>query len=200
MTKPNTSRFLAGALNPPARSKLRKRDRKALEEVFEDENVTSEARAPRVWEKEPFVHDPDREHWSKVLGEPLDEKALEAVATQLEVWVLDGAGKTKLLSVHRVSPKKYFGLTYSQFPSEDQRIFCEEETKRIAQRVGWDCLLNGARRVDIRSYRRKGASSRFHAGPAIHDWVATMKSLNEEPWILGEPTERAIEIDRGYGI
>lgn len=201
-SKPNLTGFLNGALNPLERSKLRAVDHEALEEVFEADSLRPKPRPPVIWPKPRFEHDPDREHWSKSLPEPLEDDDLAAIPTRYEVRVLDSKGRFSKgpRSCHRVSPKALFGLKYTDFPSEYQISVADMESRLCAQRAGWEYLLEGARRVEISSYRRKSASSRFSAGPVVTYPVAVMKSISEEPWVLGEPSEKALEIDAGYGI
>lgn len=198
MSRPNTNAFLRAALNPPDRGKFRARDFEALAEVeAEDESLRPKLREPVIWPTPRFEH-VDRPHYSTLLPEPLDEDSLKAEPTFYEVWVLDAKGKSSIRSRHRVAPKTYFGLSWSEFPDFDQLAFADEQSRLCAQRAGYEYLLEGARRVDIRSYRRKASSSRFQAGPVETNWVATMKNVGEKPWLFGEPTEKALEIDSDY--
>lgn len=198
MSKPNLNGFLAGALNPRPRGKSRQADREALSASEEAGRIGLNSRfsapAPRV----EYRHDPDRRHYSELLGEPLTDEELKSIPTELHVWVLGPKG-SKLISTHRVGPRKYFGLKWTQFPTEAQIEFCEAETLRCAQRAAWAALLEGTTRIEIRSYRRKEARSRFYPGPVIHGLVGVMTSVGDT-LILGEPTEKALEVDAEYGI
>lgn len=200
---PNTSRFLAGALNPPERGKFRARDLEALNEVRALDELL-----PTLNEREPVKlpapgHRLDNR--PKVdLGEPLDPKKLEAIATRYEVWEFSGR-RSKLRSVHRVGPKSLFGLKWSERPSEYQRDVADDESKRCAQRAAYEAFLAGATRVSIKTYRRKEATSRFKAGLVISDVVRTMDGKDHgtsalDSWILGEPSEEALLIDAKYSV
>lgn len=70
----------------------------------------------------------------------------------------------------------------------------ESETLRLAQRSGHEALKRGARIVEIRSYRRKAATSRFTPGPVVHGLMGTLKSL-DDLLIAGEPSEAAEAAD-----
>lgn len=200
MGRPNLSTFLNGALNPPARGKLRAADFEALAEVrAEDETLRPKPRPPVIWPAPRFEHDPDREHWSKDLPPILSDDELMAVPLQYEVWVLTAKGKTELRSVHRVSPMSYFGIKRPKFPTEDELRIADEQSRLCAQRAGYEYLLEGVRRVDIRSYRRKEAKSRRFPQAGETNWIAAMKNVGEPPWILGEPTEKGLELDAGFG-
>lgn len=199
MSAPNLGAFLSGALNPPERGRRRKVDLKALLEVELEDEALRPVDRPRVLPPViPFVHDPDREHWAKNLPPVLTDDELRAIPTEYEVWILPPKGKAFLSSRHRVGPKSLFGLKWSERPNDYQREIADLESRLVAQRAGWDALLEGARRVDVRSYRRKEATSRFTPGPVVTNWVATMKSLSEEPWVLGEPSEKALKVDAEY--
>lgn len=190
MSRPDLSRFLARALDPAPRNRLRDVDYRALAEVAASEECPREDRPPADlphWDR--WTEDL-RPHYSTLLTEPLD---VEAVAERLEVWALIGR-KTELRSTHRVSPKKLFGLSYSQFPTEYQVEYARSETLRIAQRAGWDALLDGASRVEIRSYRRKAPSGRRDTGIVIHGLVGVLKSVHDS-LIDGEPQPESIEAD-----
>jgi hypothetical protein len=200
MSKPNLTAFLGGALNPPARSKFRACDSEALAEVLaEDVALEPKPREPVIWPTPRFEVDPDREHWSKDLPPILPDEDLEAIPLRYEVWVLDRKGRSEIRSMHRVGPMKYFGIKRPNFPTEDQLRIADEQSRLCAQRAGYEYLLEGARRVDIRSYRRKEAKSRRIPQAGETNWVATMKSFTDPPWILGEPTDEALEQDAAYG-
>lgn len=200
---PNTSRFLNGALNPPERGKLRARDHEALDEVrVLDEalptwNVREAVELPRPGyrlDTRPVVD----------LGEPLDPKKLEAIATRFEVWEFTGR-RSKLRSVHRVGPKSLFGLKWSERPTEYQREVAEAESLRCAQRAAYEAFLDGATRVELKTYRRKEATSRFTPGLVVTGIVRTMDGKRSamnvtDSWILGEPSEEALVIDRKYMV
>jgi hypothetical protein len=197
MSRPNTSRFLTGALNPGPRNRLRKPDHEALEELrkVESEKPTLNSRFPvdlPHWDT--WTEDTAPPWWS-LLPEPLGDGELEAVPERLEVWALVGR-KTVRKSIHRVAPKTLFGLSWSEFPTEYQVEFARSETLRIAQRAAWDAILDGASRVEIRSYRRKAASSRFEPGISIHGLVGVLKSVTDS-LIDGEPSVESLAADSG---
>lgn len=195
MTRPSESRFLAGALNPRPKSRLRKADLEALAEEAE-----AEAKSLTGWNRIPtplsnpghrLSSDP---HYSTLLPDPLSKSELEAVPEQLEVWATYPGRPTEFLTAHRVSPMTLFGLSWGVFPTELQTEFAKAETLRLAQRTAWNALLEGARRVEIRPYSRKAASSRFSAGPVIHGRPYVLTSLADSV-IDGEPLDKSIESD-----
>lgn len=201
MSKPNLSAFLNGALNPPPRAKFRARDFEALNEVLaEDEAAVPKPREPVIWPTPRFEVDPDREHWSKDLPPVLPDEDLEAIPLRYEVWVLDQKGRSELRSMHRVGPMKLFGIKRPNFPTEDQLRIADEQSRLCAQRAGYEYLMEGVRRVDIRSYRRKEAKSRRVRQAGETNWIATMTNVANPPWIMGEITDEAMAMDMEYGI
>jgi hypothetical protein len=201
MSKPSEMSFLSRALNPAPRGKFRASDREALAEVREDE-VVLPGKDPVFagWDRlrpapRPLLH-VERPHWSEGLGEPLDDEDLKAIPERLEVWVLLNR-QSALRSTHRVGPKKLFDLKWSDFPSEYQLEVAKSETLKCAQKAALEALLEGATRVEIRSYRRKAASSRFEPGPVIHGLVGVLKS-KDDILIEGEPSEAALQADSEY--
>lgn len=201
MSKPNLTAFLSGALNPPSRSKFRACDFEALAEVrAADEALEPKPRDPVTWPAPRYLHDPDREHWSKDLPPILPDDELEAVPLRYEVWVLDRKGRVELRSMHRVGPMKLFGIKRPHFPNEEQLRIADEQSKLCAQRAGFEYLADGARMVDIRSYRRKEAKSRRFSQPGETNWIATMKNVEDPPWLLGEIMDDASNMDAEYGV
>jgi hypothetical protein len=197
MSPPNLSRFLTGALNPGPKNRLRKPDHEALDELLEEESgkPTLNSRFPvdlphwDSWSRD------TRPAWWSLLPEPLGDGDLETIPERLEVWALVD-GQTVRKSIHRVSPKALFGLGWSEFPSEYQVEYARSETLRIAQRAARDLILAGSPRVEIRSYRRKAASSRFEPGISVHGLVGVLKNLDDS-LIDGEPTIEALANDNG---
>jgi hypothetical protein len=203
---PNTSRILANALNPPERSRLRAKDRDALAEVLAEEEAraTLNSRFPVEFSRPEYRH-VDRPHWSTRLPDEIDSKLRAAIPTRYDVWVFDRKGGTKLRSSHRVGPKKLFDLKYTARPTPEQIEYADSESLRCAQRAAYEALIEGADRVEIRTYRRKESSSRFSVGPVLHGLVRTVAGTAAatsilDSWIDGEPTEKSLSIDAMYGV
>lgn len=199
---PNLAMFRAlnRALDPPKRVPLSRQDRRVLREVETDESSTVLSSRHLPAPKLKFEHDPDRPHWSEGLPEPLDDTELEAVGLNYEVWVLDHRGRSGLVSRHRVGPMKLFGIKRPYFPNEDQLRIADEQSRLCAQRAGYEYLARGAKRVDIRSYRRKASKSRRFPQAGETNWVATMTSVDDPPWILGDFMDESLGLDAGYGV
>jgi hypothetical protein len=194
VSRPSEMSFLTRALNPVPRGRLRDSDRKALAEVRAEEDV------PGNWNKFPdplpapgyrLSTDP---HYSTLLPEPLPDEDLEPVSERLQVWALYPGKRLKMVSEHRVSPRRLYDLPKGTLPLDWQIAMAESETLRLAQCAAYVALDMGATRVEIRSYRRKAATSRFVAGPVIHGLKGILKS-QADILIAGEPTEAAIAAD-----
>ena len=195
MARPSEMAFLTRALDPAPRGKLREADRKALAEVRAEESACGNwNRIPTPLPAPGYRLSTDP-HYSTLLPEkPLPDELLDPVAERLQVWALFPGRPTELVAEHRVSAKRLYDLPKGSLPRDWQIAMAESETLRLAQRSGHEALKRGARIVEIRSYRRKAASSRFVAGPVVHGLKGTLKSL-DDLLIAGEPSEAAEAAD-----
>lgn len=198
MPKPDLNGVLRGALNPRPRNPLSRADHEALAEV-----AASDSGKPTLNSRFPVAM-PHWDHWVRetrpdyreLLPDvaPMSFVDMRGVSERLDVYALIGR-ETVLRASHRVSSKALFGLTAAQFPTEYMIEYAKSETLRIAQRSAWAALLDGATRVEIRSYRRKAASSRYRLGPVVHGLVGVYTSVTDS-LIDGEPTEESIAADK----
>ena len=195
MARPSEMAFLARALDPAPRGKLREADRKALAEVRAEESACGNwNRIPTPLPAPGYRLSTDP-HYSTLLPEkPLPDELLDPVAERLQVWALFPGRESELVAEHRVSAKRLYDLPKGSLPRDWQIAFAESETLRLAQRSGHEALKRGARIVEIRSYRRKAATSRFTPGPVVHGLMGTLKSL-DDLLIAGEPSEAAEAAD-----
>jgi hypothetical protein len=102
-----------------------------------------------------------------------------------------------LWSVHRVPPKKFFGLSRFEFPSAYQIEQADYESQRVAQRQAIELLkIEGVKRVTVSWSLRKATNSQYTPGQTVSGLVIEMTSTADR-WIDGEPSELALAIDRG---
>lgn len=195
----DTSAFLSRALSPPPRSRRRRADREALAEVLAEEaKLTAPSNRPphqlKSWDHWTWNGEPD--HWTPPC-DPLSREDQWGLAERLQIWALWPGERTRLVSHHRVGPMKLYDLPTGTFPAEYQLEHARTETLRVALLNARQALTDGATRVEIRSYRRKPAASRYRMGQVLTNLVGVYTDANQTT-DLGEPSEKALRIDAEF--
>lgn len=100
-------------------------------------------------------------------------------------------------STHRCPPKRYFNVPRGLFPSQDEVWQADQQSQLLAQKQALELIaMPGIRLVNVSWELRKAAGTRFTRGQRISGCTARLRSVADR-WLPGEPTERALAIQRG---